>query len=175
MRLSYCQKQPRLLYHSNRPILAHQETRANRYLLISCTDRRSFAARTPEGPRARALPGADKARAQRAPWSARNEPVSSGEVSAESHKRTAFVFLPYGVITKEVIGFCGSWIVHLSLRGAQRRGNPFSCRPLVGVHRKGLVCIFFRSKRKKIDVRLGLALAGGAHPRRIELFESTSG
>ena len=38
----------------------------------------------------------------------------------------------------------------------------------------GLVCIFSAQLRKKIEVRLGLAPAGGAHPRRIGLFKSSS-
>jgi len=29
------------------------------------------------------------------------------------------------------------------------------------------ICIFFRLRRKKIEVRRGRALAGGTHPRRI--------
>ena len=41
------------------------------------------------------------------------------------------------------------------------------------VARQGLVCIFAR-EWAKIEVRLGQALAGGAHPRRMKSFESPS-
>ena len=39
------------------------------------------------------------------------------------------------------------------------------------VARQGLVCMFV-PEWTNIEVRLGRALAGGAHPRRMELFES---
>ena len=39
------------------------------------------------------------------------------------------------------------------------------------VRQKGLVCVFAR-EWAKTDVRLRRAVAGGAHPRRILMFES---
>ena len=52
--------------------------------------------------------------------------------------------------------------------GNKKNGNP---KVSVLVRQKGLVCVFAR-EWAKTDVRLRRAVAGGAHPRRILMFES---
>ena len=56
------------------------------------------------------------------------------------------VLIGFGRKSSNIKDFCAKEQESMSLRGAQRRGNPFSCRPMGGVHRKGLDMHFCKNR-----------------------------